>query len=201
MVTYGQIVLKIDLGRCLCGYIQRTRADSGCCQAEEGMARPGNSAESPSTAALRRTAYAGYGSAAACRAATRMRWPRAMADYQPPGVLTTRPGRAIRAKRTAFRLLTHAASVEFSRHRPPCCVGTEQPRRKPAPVQVILDNAVDLLALATSMPRPPDQLISRNGWSPLQTPYANPCRTTPWQQRATPSAPPSQAAAVRSTAP
>ena len=84
VVTYGQIVLKIDLGRCLCGYIQRTRADSGCCQAEEGMARPGNSAESPSTAALRRTAYAGYGSAAIanilCRALSSNSyegWPRA----------------------------------------------------------------------------------------------------------------------------
>ena len=38
----------------------------------------------------------------------------------------------------------------------------EQPRRQPAPSQVTLQNAVDLLALAAPLSRPPDQLICRN---------------------------------------
>ena len=72
VVTYGQIVLKIDLGRCLCGYWRRCHIKCSCCQAEEGMARPGNSDESPPTGAPGGLAYAGYGSAASadilCRA-------------------------------------------------------------------------------------------------------------------------------------
>ena len=54
-----------------------------------------------------------------------------------------------------FRLKGH-------RYRPPCCVGSEQPRRKPAPGKVTLEDAVDLLALAAPLSRPPDQLICRN---------------------------------------
>ena len=85
----------------------------------------------------------------------------------------TRPGRAIRAKRTALRrLLTHCppntsrfiaelrlkASTAMA---PPCGVGSEQPRREPARSQVTLQDAVDLLAFTASLPVPPDHLISR----------------------------------------
>ena len=85
---------------------------------------------------------------------------------------TTLPGRAIRAKRTAFRrLLAHWPPnvsrfiAEFRacpvapygvegqhRYGPPCCVGPKQPRREPASGQIILQNAVDLLPFAAPLP-------------------------------------------------
>ena len=72
------------LGRCLCGYWRRCHIKCGCSQAEEGMARPGNSDESPPTGAPGGLAYAGYGSAAIanilCRALSSNSyegWPRA----------------------------------------------------------------------------------------------------------------------------
>ena len=101
------------------------------------------------------------------------------ADYQPPGVThhTARKGNQGEA-----HCLQTPAHPLFPQHQPlhrrvastPCW-----PRRKPAPGQVI-DNAVDLLALATLCL---DHQIRHHS-----KPYANPCRT-PWQQRATPSAP------------
>ena len=80
----------------------------------------------------------------------------------------TRPGRAIRAKRTALRrLLTHCPKplhrvrLKATPLGPPCGVGSEQPRREPARSQVTLQDAVDLLAFTASLPVPPDRLISR----------------------------------------
>ena len=75
----------------------------------------------------------------------------------------TRPGRAIRAKRTALRrLLTHCppntsrfiAELRIEgqhRYGPPCGVGSEQPRREPARSQVT--PRMDLLAF-TADPLP-----------------------------------------------
>ena len=121
---------------------------------------------------------------------------------------TTLPGRAIRAKRTAFRrLLAHwppNASrfiAEFRacpvapygvegqhRYGPPCCVGPKQPRRKPASGQIILQNAVDLLPFAAPLPRPPDQLIAREspGWSPARRPCAMLRRPASWRNSSLP---------------
>ena len=65
-------------------YRQRFAANYGCSQAEEGMARPGNSAESPTNRCSKQGRYARYGSATSanilCRALSSNSyegWPRA----------------------------------------------------------------------------------------------------------------------------
>ena len=55
------------------------------------------------------------------------------------------------------------------------CVGSEQPRRKPAPGQVTLEDAVDLLALATFCLDRSTHLPQCSGWSPLRRPCTSLC--------------------------
>ena len=194
------------------------------------MARPGISAESPSTAALAGPLMPGTARQLS-RISSAVPWPGISAcprDVHGPGGLsapgvthhTARKGnQGDKMMRTASDACWHplfddantsrfiATGVQaegLHRHRPPCCVGTEQPRRKPAPGQVILDNAGDLLPLPHLLPRPPDQLI----WTAmlrlvtsLQTPYADPCGQLHGEQRATDHLPLHPRQRLRSTAP
>ena len=92
-------------------------------------------------------------------------------DDQPPGVSHHPARKGDQGEANCFEALAGPLSAQHQplhrraqiegQHRcgPPCGVGSEQPRREPASGQATLQNAMDLLALPASLPRPPDQLV------------------------------------------
>ena len=141
---------------------QRFAANHGCSQAKQGMARPGNSAESPTNRCSRQGRARSAASAnILCRALSSNSyegWPRARRMIR-----VTRPGTAqLQTLRPPTVRPTPAASWQSSvegQHRyGPCGVGPEQPRRQPAPSQVTRERCGPPRPCRTL--RPPDQLAA-----------------------------------------